>query len=148
MEGGNSETFAARSDEGAPTKIYESSLRGDALQQLRAILSAKEVRDIRGSYPPSAGANAYSTEKIAVSILREDGVQNFVFPDTSARQPYDSTLKRLFKWLGTAEQKQGFHDQGSRSKQLLTGSTEGHAAAIERLDSKSSSPCGQQRRGR
>jgi hypothetical protein len=34
-------------------------------------------------------------------------VQNFAFPDTAARQPYESGLKPLFKWLTTAEKHKG-----------------------------------------
>ncbi|MGA8489273.1 MAG: VWA domain-containing protein [Terriglobales bacterium] len=103
------ETLANHSVSGSHgTKVFESSLDGDALQQLRAILSAKDIRDIQGSYPPRGEASLYySTEKIAVSILRDDGVQNFAFPDTAARQPYERDLKPLFRWLSTAEKHKG-----------------------------------------
>jgi VWFA-related protein len=108
------EKLADRSDTGSHApKIFESSLDGDAVQQLRAILSAKEIRDIQGSYPRRGEANYYSTEKITASVLRDDGVQNFAFPDTSARQPYEGGLKPLFKWLSTAEKRKGAVVQGA-----------------------------------
>jgi len=109
LSGAPQETLANRSGTGThAVKIFESSLDGDAVQQLKAILSAKEIRNIQGSYAPRGEANYYySNEKISASILRDDGVQNFAFPDTAARQPYESGLKPLFKWLSTAEKHKG-----------------------------------------
>ena len=105
---GQQETLNGSSHTGphAP-KTFESSLDANALQQLRAILSAREIRAIRGSYAPRGEANSSNTEKISASILRDDGVQSFAFPDTSARQPYEGELKPLFKWLSTAEKHKG-----------------------------------------
>ena len=59
------ETLANHSASGShATKVFENSLDGDALPQLRAILSAKDIRDIQGSYPPRGEASLYySTEK-------------------------------------------------------------------------------------
>jgi VWFA-related protein len=112
--GGVRQKLADGSDTGSHApKIFEGSLDGDAIQQLRAILSAKELRDIQGSYSPRVVANNYSTEKISASILRDDGVQNFAFPDNSARQPYESGLKPLFKWLSTAEKRKGAAIKGA-----------------------------------
>jgi VWFA-related protein len=114
LGGSSQEKLADRSDTGSHApKIFESSLDGDALQQLRAILSAKEIRDIQGSYPRRGGANYYSTEKITASVLRDDGVQNFAFPDTSTRQPYEGGLKPLFKWLSTADKRKGAAVKGA-----------------------------------
>jgi VWFA-related protein len=109
------ETVANHSAARSPAaKVFEGSLDGDTIQQLRAILSAKDIRDIQGSYPPRGEASLYySTEKIAASILREDGVQNFAFPDTAARQPYEGDLKPLFKWLSTAEKHKGSAIKGA-----------------------------------
>ena len=70
-------------------------------------MSAKEIRDIQGIYPSRKETTSLNNEKISVSILRDDGVQNFAFPDTSARQPYEAELKPLFKWLNTAEKHKG-----------------------------------------
>jgi len=114
MTGLPRETLAERSDTGSHApKIFEGSLDGDALQQLRAILSAQGIRDIQGSYPPREEANYSSTEKIAATILRGDGVQNFAFPDTAARQPYEGGLKPFFKWLSTAEKRKGAAIKGA-----------------------------------
>jgi VWFA-related protein len=102
--GGVGQRLADRSDAGSHApRIFEGSLDAVAVQQLRAILSAKDIRDIQGSYPPHAAANNYNTENISASILRGDGVQNFAFPDTAARKPYEGGLKPLFKWLSTVE---------------------------------------------
>ena len=90
-----------------PPRIFEGTLDAGALQQLDAILSAKEIRVLQGGYPGRKDATSFSTEKIAVSILREDGVQNFAFPDTSARHPYEGSLKPLFKWVSNAEKHKG-----------------------------------------
>jgi VWFA-related protein len=88
-------------------KVFEDSVDADTMQQLRAILSAKGLRDIRGSYPQRGGADYYGTEKIAVSVPRDDGVQTFAFPDSYTRQPFDNALKPLFKWLNTTEKHKG-----------------------------------------
>jgi VWFA-related protein len=90
-----------------PVKIFESVIDNESLQQLTAILSAKDVRNIQGNYPASGSANYYGTEKIAVSVLREEDVQNFAFPDLHARQPYEDGLKPLLKWLSNAEKHKG-----------------------------------------
>lgn len=113
---GLQETLTDSSENGSSApKIFESSLDGDAFQQLRAILSAKEIREIHGSYPRRAEGNYNSsTEKIATTILRDDGVQNFTFTDTSARQPYEGSLKPLFKWLSKAEKRKGAAIKGAR----------------------------------
>ena len=108
MSGLPSETFPGNRDTGNPApKVFESSISGDSLQQLRAILSATDIREIQGSYSPRGEGSVYHNEKIAASILRDDGVQNFAFPDTSARQPYDVALKPLLQWLSTTEKHKG-----------------------------------------
>jgi VWFA-related protein len=101
------ETLADRSRAAHASKVFDTSLDATALQQLTAILSAKEIRDLQGSYPPRKETGSANTEKISASILRDDGVQNFAFPDTSARQPYEAGLKPLFKWLNTVEKHKG-----------------------------------------
>ncbi len=101
------DTFNDRSAAPHPTKVFDSSLDANAVQQLRAILSAKEIRDLQGTYPQRRENNSPNTEKISASILREDGVQNFTFPDDSARHPYDSSLKPLLKWLSSTEKHKG-----------------------------------------
>jgi VWFA-related protein len=88
-------------------KVFEDSVEADTLQQLKAILSAKDLRDIRGIYPQRGGVDYYGTEKIAVSVPRDDGVQTFAFPDTHTRQPFDHTLKPLLKWVDTTEKHKG-----------------------------------------
>ncbi len=94
-------------------RIFESSLDADAVQQLKAILSAKEIREIQGNYPFRKEAISPNNEKISVSILRDDGVENFAFPDFSALQPYEAGLKPLFKWLNTAEKHKGAAVKGA-----------------------------------
>jgi VWFA-related protein len=105
---GQQETLndSSRPGSDAP-RIFESSLDPNVVQQLKAILSAKEIRDIQGSYPSRKETTSPNTEKISVSILRDDEVQNFAFPDISALQPYEAGLKPLFKWLNTAEKHKG-----------------------------------------
>jgi VWFA-related protein len=88
-------------------KVFENSLDAKTVEQLKAILSAKEIRDIQGSYPSQKEATSPNNEAISVSILREDRVQNFAFPDNAARQHYEAELKPLFKWLNTAEKHKG-----------------------------------------
>jgi len=88
-------------------KIFETLVDENSLQQLAAILSAKDFRNLQGNYPASGSSNYYGTEKIAVSVLREEGVQNFAFPDTKTRQPYENGLKPLLKWLNNAEKNKG-----------------------------------------
>ena len=112
--GAPGETFAERPGAGSRIpKIYESSVDADSLQQLRAILSAKDIRDLQGSYPPAARADPYNSEKIAGSILRVDDVQNFAFPDAASLKPYDEALKPLWKWLSTAEKHKGSPIKGA-----------------------------------
>jgi len=101
------ETLGMSGGASQPVKIFESTADNNALQQLMAILSAKDIRKIQGNYPASNSANYYGTEKIAVSALREEGVQNFAFPDVQSRQPYDEGLKPLLKWLSNAEKHKG-----------------------------------------
>ena len=88
-------------------KVFEDSLDSNSLQQLKAILSAKDLRDIHGVFQHHGGEDYYGTEKIAVSVPREDGVQSFGFPDVATRQRFENTLKPLFKWTGTAEKHRG-----------------------------------------
>jgi VWFA-related protein len=107
------DTFNGRSTASQATKVFDSSLDANALQQLRAILTAKEIRDLQGTYPQRRENNSPNTEKISASILREDGVQNFVFPDDSARHSYDTGLKPLLKWLGAAEKHKGAPVKGA-----------------------------------
>jgi VWFA-related protein len=90
-----------------PVKIFESTVDNNSLQQLTAILAAKDIRDIQGNYRASGSTNYYGTEKVGVSVLREEGVQNFSFPDLQARQPYEDGLKPLLKWLSNAEKHKG-----------------------------------------
>jgi VWFA-related protein len=106
------EALADRSGS-SPPKVFESSLNGSDFQQLQAILSAKEIRDLQGRYPPRTEVNSSRGETITASILRVDGVQNFVFPDPSAVQPYESGLKPLFKWVSTAEKHKGAAIKGA-----------------------------------
>jgi VWFA-related protein len=101
------ETLGMSSATTQPVKIYESIVDNDSLRQLTAILSAKDVRNIQGNYPASGTANYYGTEKIAVSALRDEGVQNFAFPDLQARRSYEDGLKPLLKWLSSAEKHKG-----------------------------------------
>jgi VWFA-related protein len=111
---GQQETLndSSHSGSNAP-RILESSLDVNSVQQLKAILSAKEIRDIQGIYPSRKETTSLNNEKISVSILRDDGVQNFAFPDTSARQPYEAELKPLLKWLNTAEKQRGSAVKGA-----------------------------------
>jgi VWFA-related protein len=95
------------------SKVFEDSLDVDTLQQLQAILSAKNLRNLHGIFPPRGGVDYYGTEKIAVSVPRDDGLQTFAFPDTYTRQPFDSALKPLFKWLNTAEKHKGAAIKGA-----------------------------------
>jgi len=88
-------------------KTFDSTVDHDSLQQLSAILSANELRKIEGNYSAAASAGYYGTEKIAVSVLRDEGVQSFAFPDLPSRQPYEEALKPLFKWLSNAEKHKG-----------------------------------------
>ena len=88
-------------------KVFEDSVDADTLQQLKAILSAKDLRDIRGIYPQRGAVNYYGTEKIAISVPRDDGVQSFAFPDSYTRQPFDHALKALLKWVATTEKHKG-----------------------------------------
>ena len=90
-----------------PVKIFESVVDSGSLQQLAAILSAKDIRNIHGNYPASGSVNYYGTEKVTVSVLRDEGVQNFAFPDLQARQAYEDSLKPLLKWLSNAEKHKG-----------------------------------------
>jgi len=105
---GSQESLADPSSTGlhAP-KILDGSLDAGALQQLKAILSTKEVRDLHGSYKPPKETNVSNIEQIAVSVLREDEVQNFAFADASALKPYQATLKPLLKWLDMTEKHRG-----------------------------------------
>ena len=107
------EALADRSGGSHPPKVFESSLDGSDLQQLQAILSAKEIRDLQGRYPPRKESNSSRAEAITASILRDNGVQNFAFPDPSAIQPYEAGLKPLFKWLNTAEKHKGAAIKGA-----------------------------------
>ncbi len=90
-----------------PVKVFEFASDDEALQQLQAILSAKNLRTIHGSFAANGAESYYGTEKIAVSVLRDDAVQNFSFPDVHVRQPYEESLRPLFKWLTTAEKRKG-----------------------------------------
>jgi VWFA-related protein len=101
------ETLGMSSSTTQPVKIFESMVDNDSLQQLTAILAAKDIRNIQGNYPASGTANYYGTEKIVVSALRDEGVKNFVFPDLQARRPYEDVLKPLLKWLSNAEKHKG-----------------------------------------
>jgi VWFA-related protein len=101
------EGFPDRSGGSHAPKVFESSIDNNSLQQLQAILSAKDIRDLQGSYPSRKETSSPNTERIFASILRDDGVQNFAFPDTSSRQPYESGLKPLVKWLNGAEKRKG-----------------------------------------
>lgn len=107
LTGAPQDTFPVRLTQTRASKVFEGSLDSEALQQLRAILSAQDIRDINGSYPPRGEGNGSHVEKISASILREDGVQNFAFADASSRQPYDNDLKPFYKWLNTAEKHKG-----------------------------------------
>ncbi|MDQ1388821.1 MAG: hypothetical protein QOF56_2275, partial [Acidobacteriaceae bacterium] len=100
-------TLGMSSSTTQPVKIFESLVDNDSLQQLTAILAAKDIRNIQGNYPASGTANYYGTEKIVVSALRDEGVKNFVFPDLQARRPYEDVLKPLLKWLSNAEKHKG-----------------------------------------
>jgi VWFA-related protein len=104
---GSQEKLSDTSHSSHGPKVFDSSLDAGTLQQLEAILSAREVRDLQGSYAPHKATNSSNTEQIAASILRDDGVQNFAFPDTSSLQPYESKLKPLLRWLNTAEKHKG-----------------------------------------
>lgn len=113
---GQQETLNDSSHKGSNVpEIFERSLDANAVQQLRAILSAKEIRDIQGSYPSRKETTSLNNEQISVSILRDDGVQNFVFPEISALQPYEAGLKPLFKWLNTAEKHKGAAIKGAKA---------------------------------
>ena len=101
------ETLGMSGGDPQSVKIFEGVVDDSSLQQLTAILSAKDIRNIHGSYPASGSVNYYGTEKIAVSVLRNEGVQNFTFPDLQARQPYQDGLKPLLKWLSNAEKHKG-----------------------------------------
>ena len=101
------ETLGMSSATTQPVKIFESMVDNESLQQLTAILSAKDIRSIQGNYPASGPANYYGTETIAVSALRDEGVQNFAFPDLHARAPYEDGLRPLLKWLSNAERHKG-----------------------------------------
>jgi VWFA-related protein len=94
-------------------KVFEDSVDADTLQQLKAILSAKNLRDIRGVYPRRGGVDYYGTETIAVYVPRDDGVQSFAFPDSYTRQPFDNALKPLFKWLSATEKHKGGSIKGA-----------------------------------
>jgi VWFA-related protein len=107
------DTFNDRATASHAKKVFDTSLDANALQQLRAILSAKEIRDLQGTYPQHRENNSPNTEEISASILREEGVQNFVFPDDSARHPYDSELKPLLKWLSATEKHKGTAIRGA-----------------------------------
>lgn len=96
-----------------PPKVFDSFLDNNSLQQLRALLSAKEIRNVQGSFPASRDVNYYGTEAVAVSVLRDDTVQNFAFPDMQARQPYEEILRPLFKWLNNAEKHKGTLTKGA-----------------------------------
>jgi VWFA-related protein len=106
--GAPQERLDDRSSKGVRSaKVFEDSVDADTLQQLKAILSAKNLRDIRGVYPQRGGADYYGTERIAVSVPRDDGVQTFAFPDSYTRQPFDNVLKPLLKWLDNTEKHKG-----------------------------------------
>ncbi|HEV3307806.1 MAG TPA: VWA domain-containing protein [Candidatus Sulfotelmatobacter sp.] len=107
------DTFSDRSGGSHAPKVFESSVDNNSLQQLQAILSAKEIRDLQGSYSPHKEANSPNTEKLSASILRDDGVQNFMFPDTSTLRPYEGGLKPLFRWVNTAEKHKGTAIKGA-----------------------------------
>jgi VWFA-related protein len=107
------ETLADRSGGSRAAKVFESSLDNNSVRQLQAILSAKEIRDLQGSYSTRKETSSPNTEKISASILRADGVQNLVFADTSAVQPYEGGLKPLLKWLNTAEKHKGAAMKGA-----------------------------------
>jgi VWFA-related protein len=111
---GQQETLNDSSHSGSNSpRIFESSLDANTIQQLKAILSAKEIRDIQGSYPSRKETTSPNNETISVSILRDDRVQNFAFPDNSARQQYEAELNPLFKWLNTAEKHKGAAVKGA-----------------------------------
>jgi tetratricopeptide (TPR) repeat protein len=61
-------------------RIFESSLNADAVQQLKAILSGKEIREIQGNYPFRKEAISPNNEKLSVSILRDDPSAEFRVP--------------------------------------------------------------------
>lgn len=108
------ETFNDRASRGTEApEVFESSLDPAALQQLNAILSASDIRQLQGSYPGSSGKHDRSNQEIAVSILREDGVQNFAFPDTSALRSHEDALKPLVQWLTIAEKHKGSAIKGA-----------------------------------
>ena len=88
-------------------KVFEGSVDSDTLEQLKAILSTKDLRNIHGVYPQRGGADYYGTEKIAVSVPRDDGLQTFGFPDSHTRQPFDNALKPLVKWVNSTEKHKG-----------------------------------------
>jgi tetratricopeptide (TPR) repeat protein len=62
------------------SKVFEDSLDADTLQQLRAILSAKDLRDLHGIFPPRGGVDYYGTEKIAVSVPETTDYRLSPFP--------------------------------------------------------------------
>ena len=108
------ETFNDRANRGTEApEVFESSLDQGALQQLNAILSTSDIRQLQGSYPGSSGKHDRSNQEIAVSILREDGVQNFAFPDTSAFRTHEDAIKPLVQWLTVAEKHKGSAIKGA-----------------------------------
>ena len=136
---GQQETLNDSSHAGSNApKIFESSLDVNSVQQLKAILSAKEIRDIQGIYPSRKETTSLNNEKISVSILRDDGVQNFAFPDTSARQPYEAELKPLFKWLNTVEKHKGSAAKGAMANNCSPDAPK--AVPIQFSSSRAKSP--------
>ena len=107
------ERLAMPNTNARPPKVFDSFVDNDSLQQLRALLSAKEVRSIQGNFPASRDVNYYGTEAVSVSVLRDDTVQNFAFPDMQARQAHEETLRPLFKWMNNAEKHKGSPTKGA-----------------------------------
>jgi VWFA-related protein len=136
---GQQETLADSPHAGSNApRIFESSLDPNALAQLRAILSAKEIRDLQGSYSSRKEANSSHNERISMSILRDNGVQNFIFPDDSALQPYEASLKPVLKWLNTAEKHKGSSIKGAVATNCLPDAPK--AVPIQFSSSRSKPP--------
>jgi VWFA-related protein len=107
-----------------PAKVFEASADADTLEQLKAILSTKDLRNIHGVYPQRGGVDYYGTEKIAVSVPRDDGVQTFGFPDSHTRQPFDNALKPLVKWVNNTEKHKGAVIKGATATNCSPDSSE------------------------
>jgi VWFA-related protein len=95
------------------SKVFENSLDQTAFQQLSAILSASDIRGLEGSYARTAEHKDSGNEEISASILREDGVQNFAFPDNTSLRPHEAALKPLNQWLTLAEKHKGSAVKGA-----------------------------------